>query len=336
MTPDSNREIFATTPEGDTVEIVTLRGGPATARVMSWGATLQDFRLEGVEHSLVLGSPVFEPYRANMKNYGATVGRAANRIAEGRAPLGEGMVQLEKNEADRTAIHGGSDGSGYVNWALAEHDDSSATFTLTLADGQAGYPGNLALTATYRLSDDGALTLEITGRTDAPTFCNMAHHSYWNLDGAATLDGHRLMVEADSYLPIDEHKIPLGDPAPVAGTRFDFTAPRAITTPQDEPKLDHNFCLRDPGPSLHPACTLSAGGLQLQIDTTEPGLQVYDGSGLSSEAPGHQGAPYGPYAGVAIEPQKWPDAPNHPDYPQITLLPDETYRQVSRFHVTRI
>lgn len=329
-------EIFATTPEGDTVEIVTLQNGPATARVMTWGATLQDFRLDGTPHSLVLGSPGFEPYRSRMRNYGAVVGRAANRIAGGRAPLNGTTVQLETNEAGRTAIHGGSDGCGYVNWSLASHSETSATFTITLADGQAGYPGNLALTATYTLDDEGALTLEITGTTDAPTFCNIAHHSYWNLDGATTLDGHTMHIDADSYLAVDEHKIPQGGPKPVAGTRFDFRQPRAITTPQDDPKLDHNFCLRLPGTEMHPACTLRAGDLQLEIDTTEPGLQVYDGSGLNSEVPGHGGVPYGPHGGVAIEPQKWPDAPNHPDYPQITLNPGETYRQVSRFHVTRI
>ena len=126
------KEIFATTPEGDTVEIVTITNGPATARVMTWGATLQDFRLEGIDHSLVLGSPVFEPYRDRMKNYGAVVGRAANRIAGGRAPLNGTMVQLETNEAGRTAIHGGSDGCGYVNWQLARHTASAATFTITL------------------------------------------------------------------------------------------------------------------------------------------------------------------------------------------------------------
>ncbi len=330
------KEIFATTPEGDTVEIVTITNGPATARVMTWGATLQDFRLEGIAHSLVLGSPVFEPYRDRMKNYGAVVGRAANRIAGGRAPLNGTTVQLETNEAGRTAIHGGSDGCGYVNWQLARHSDNAATFTITLADGQAGHPGNLALTATYSLDPEGALTLEITGTTDAPTFCNIAHHSYWNLDGAPTLDGHTLQIDADSYLAVDAHKIPQNGPVPVAGTRFDFRQPRAITTPDDQPKLDHNFCLRTRGTPMHPACTLRAGDLQLEIDTTEPGLQVYDGYMLGSEAPGHHGQPYGPHAGVALEPQKWPDAPNHPDYPQITLNPGETYRQLSRFHVTRI
>ncbi|SIO31287.1 aldose epimerase family protein [Vannielia litorea] len=336
MTPDENREIFATTPEGDVVEIVTLQNGPATARVMTWGATLQDFRLDGIEHSLVLGSPVFEPYRTRMRNYGAIVGRAANRIAGGRAPLNGTTLQLETNEEGRTALHGGSDGCGYINWQLAEASATSARFAVTLADGQGGHPGNLALTATYSLDAEGALTLEITGTTDAPTFCNIAHHSYWNLDGTPTLDGHTLQVDADSYLAVDAHKIPQNGPAPLAGTRFDFRQPRAITMATDAPGLDHNFCLRDPGTVMRPACTLRAAGLQLEIDTTEPGLQVYDGSGLNSEAPGHTGKPYGPHAGVAIEPQHWPDAPNHPDYPQITLNPGQTYRQVSRFHVTRI
>lgn len=331
-----SREIFATTSAGAPVEIVTLRRGGTTVRVMTWGASLQDFRLDGIDHPMVLGAPQFAPYPTRLRNYGAIVGRAANRIAGGRAPLAGRILELERNEAGRTTLHGGSDGCGYVNWRLDEAGDTAATFALTLPDGQAGFPGNLALTATYSLGEDGALELEITGRSDAATLCNIAHHAYWNLDGSADLSAHTLQIEADSYLPVDAALIPTGAPQPVAGTRFDFTAPRPVIAPGAGPGLDHNFCLREPGPSMHRACTLVANGVQLRIDTTEPGLQVYDGAGLDSGVPGHLGTPYGAHAGVAIEPQRWPDAPNHPDYPPITLMPEETYRQVSRFHVTRI
>jgi aldose 1-epimerase len=194
--------------------------------------------------------------------------------------------------------------------------------SLTMPDGGGGFPGTLSLSVEYRLEEDGALSVEIEATSDGPTFCNPAQHSYWNLSGEADLSHHKLTVHAERYLEVDARKIPLGGPRPVAGTPFDYR--KAASLPGEEgPPLDHNFCLRDePG--------------ELRVITTEPGLQVYDGQHIDSgQHLGHSGTPYGARAGIALEPQRWPDAPNHPDYPSILLRPGETYRQLSRFHAKR-
>ena len=322
---------FGTAPDGSPVRRAVLSNGGTTAAVMTWGASLQDFRLAGFDRSLVLGSPEVPPYLGPMRHFGAIVGRVANRIAGGRAVLDGQDLTLERNENGRTTLHGGATGTSVSNWQLDDCDATSCRLSIRVPDGAGGFPGTLDLAALYRLGEDGALTLEIEGRTDAPTFCNPAHHSYWAL--TPRLADLRLRVDAERYLPVDADKIPLGPPAPVAGTRFDFRTPRRVTGRDDAP-LDHNFCLTQGG-GVRFACRLEGGPLRLDIATDAPGVQVYDGAGIDSgDAPTHTGKPYRAHAGVAIEPQGWPDAPNHAEYPQITLRPGETFHQVSRFHVT--
>lgn len=324
---------FGDAPDGSRVELVQLRSGGAIAGLMTWGASLQDFRLDALSRSLVLGSQAFEPYLQKMRHYGAIAGPVANRIAGGQFTIDGRTYDLEKNEKGITALHSGSTGTGIRNWRLDGYDARRCAFVSRHKDGEGGFPGNLDIRAEYDLGDDGALRLEIVAVTDTPTFCNLAHHSYWNLDGAPDLSGHRLMVYAESYLPVDSRQVPLGDPVPVAGTRFDYRSEAPILDASGT-LLDHNYCL-DRRSALKPACILVAGPVRLDISTTEPGLQVYDGSGLNSGSwNGHGGRPYGRHAGLAIEPQNWPDAPNRPTYPSARLNPGQTYRQTSVFRAT--
>jgi len=310
VTPD-----FGRAPDGSIVQRIVIERAGSRAALLTWGATVQSFYIDSVAHSLVLGAEEAEPYFTTFRHYGAIAGRVANRMDGGRATLMGQELSLDLNEkTGRNMLHGGFHGSSVTNWTFDETDGSSCRMSLRMPDGQGGFPGTLDLTATYSLDAEGALVMVLEGRTDAPTFCNLANHAYWTMDGSGDLSGHTLQVNAGTYLPVDEHLIPLGDPAPVAGTRFDFRKARALRL-GDDGLIDHNFCL-DPGGV---ACTLRAGGLTLAIETTEPGLQVYDGKGT----------------GVALEPQHWPDAPNHPDYPSIVLMPEETYRQETRFRVTR-
>lgn len=322
-------QVFGTAPDGAPVQRVVLERAGTRAAVMTWGASLQDFRRAGLAHPLVLGSPDFAAYPGPMRYFGATVGRVANRIAGGRAPLGGRMLTLDRNDGDRNTLHGGYTGCSDVNWVLDGHDDHACRLTRVMPDGEGGFPGTLALTVTYALDAAGALVIGMEGRTDAPTFCNLAHHGYWTLDGAADLSGHRLAVGAAEYLPVDAASIPQGAPHPVADTRFDFRRARPVRLPGDAP-LDHNFCLE----GTAPACILSTDSATLTVTTTAPGLQVYDGAGLDTGgAATHHGTPYGPHAGLALEPQGWPDAPNRPDFPGVALMPGDTYRQTTRFHV---
>ncbi len=322
---------FGTAPDGTAVKRIILERGDLRAQVITWGASLQALYRRGADHSLVLGADDLGSYLGPMRYFGAIVGRVANRIAGGTAVIDGQRYAFDQNERDCTTLHGGRSGTGSCNWVLEGATDSSCTLSLVLRDGQDGFPGALRLTALYELDGQGGVTVSMTGQCDVPTLCNLAHHAYWNLDGAPTTADHLMQVPAKHYLAVDELQIPKGPPQPVQGTRFDFQKPRAINNP-DEPILDHNFCFETAQPDAV-LCRLSAGGLMMTVHSDQPGLQVYDASGMNT-APqaGLGGIAYGPHAGIAIEPQHWPDAPNRPDFEQVTLLPGETYRQTSRFH----
>ena len=331
MTVLDDTDLFGLAPDGSAVRAVQISGGPVTARVMSWGASLIDLRLDGVAHPLVLGSPDFGPYLGPMRHFGAIVGPVANRIAGGRMSVDGCDYQLDRNEADRTTLHGGSAAFSCRNWTLTAADQASVTFGVHHIHETGGFPGEIDVVARYRLDDRGALTIEITGSTDRPTMLCPAFHGYWSLDGGSDLSGHTLSIDAEDYLSVDEKKIPSGGPVAVANSAFDYRHPR-----RPDPALDHNFCLARTQGQMRRAATLDAGGLRLTVETTEDGLQVYSGGGLATApATGLGGRPYGANAGIAFEPQFWPDSPNRPDFPSPVLRPGDTYRQVSRFAVTR-
>lgn len=327
---DAN-DAFGRAPDGTAVAARWISGGPVTARIMTWGASLIDLRHDGTGHPLVLGAPDFAAYLGPMRYFGAIVGPVANRIAGGAMTVAGQRCRLDRNEAGRTTLHGGATGFASRNWRLEAAEDSAVTLGLRQLHGTGGFPGNIDVTVRYALEQDGALTIAITARTDRPTMVAPAFHGYWALDGRADLAAQTLTVAAADYLPVDAARIPCGGPAPVAGTRFDHRRPR-----RPDPALDHNFCLaRRQGP-LRRAGTLAGGGWRLTLDTTEVGLQVYAGSGIdTAPCAGLGGRPYGANAGIALEPQFWPDSPNRPEFPSPALLPGQIYRQVSRFAVTR-
>ena len=319
---------FGTTPDGDAVELIRLTGGGTVAQVLTWGATLQDLRVAGVGHSLVLGSEEFAAYLGPLRYAGAVVGPVANRIAGGTAVLDGQRYEFERNENGVTTLHGGHIGTDARLWSVQEVSESACTLTLHLPDGEGGFPGNRDLTATYALDDDGALMITLTATTDAPTWINLASHGYWTVAGRDGLGDQMLQIGATRYLPVDDRLIP-DAPAPVAGTRYDFRKARPVVREGDV-LLDHNFCLDGA-----PAVTLTGNGVRLTVTTDAPGLQVYEAVHL--DAPnGHDGRHYGPHAGLAIEPNHWPDSPNNSDFPSIRLDPGETWRQVSRFHVQTV
>lgn len=328
MTP--RREPFGTMPDGTAVERLTITGGGLTARVLTYGATVQDLRLEGVDHPLVLGAPTLAPYLGPMQYFGALVGRFANRIAGGRFTLDGQDHQVPPNWLGRHALHGGPVGAGQKVWRVAVATDDSLRLELILPDGDMGFAGTLRVSATISLPGEAALAFDIQAETDAPTPCSFAHHGFFNLDGGATIAAHELQIAANAYLPVDPDLIPTGKIAAVAGTRFDFRAPREIGTAG----IDHNFCLSDGQRPIQTVATLRAptNGLALTIETTEPGLQVYDGAYMPTEGlPGLDGRRYGPFAGVALETQGWPDAPNRAGFPNTILRPGETYRHRVRY-----
>lgn len=327
-------QIFGTTPDGQTIRRVVLSGGGLSASIITYGASLQDLRLSGHDAPLVLGYERIEDYLDHSVYFGAIVGRYANRIAHGRFSLDGETHRLPANDRGHT-LHGGPDGTWRRNWTLAEAGPDFAT--LRLVDPAGGFPGNLAISCIYRLLPETTLSVELSATTDAPTLCNLAHHSWFNLDdgGAGTVLDHRLQIEADAYLPVDGEGIPVGIAAAVAGTPFNFRHERRIGG--SGMLYDHNFCLAGMRRPLSFAARLEGAesGISMDLWTTEPGLQFFDGAIPARVVPGLGGRRYGSHAGLCLEPQIWPDAPNRPDFPQAVLRPGEEYRQRTEFRFYR-
>jgi aldose 1-epimerase len=328
------KQIFGTTQNGQTVEAITLSAGALTATLLTRGATVQDLRLKGVPYSLTLGSTDPRAYDVALKYYGALVGPLANRIHNATAPLDEGTLQLVANEG-KTSLHGGPDGIHNDIWTVKEQSPDSVTLELALPEGRGGYSGNRTLTACFKITPPAMLTLEVFATTDTATLINIANHSYWNLDGTETIAGHILTVPADNYTPVDDAHIPTGT-APVAGTGFDLREGGILGLPEGQ-RFDHNFCLTGAEGDLKRACTLTGqSGVSMTIETSEVGLQVYDaGHNTTSDFSGHTGVPYGAFSGVALEAQRWPDAPNQEGFPSCILRPDTTYHQTTRWTFSR-
>lgn len=314
--------------------ILLARGG-LRAAVLTHGARLQDLRLEGVDWPLTLGAADLAAYEGPFAWVGAVVGPVANRIAGAAATIAGRTCRLVANE-DGATLHGGPDGTHAQVWQIAAASAEAVTLTLTLPDGLGGFPGTRRIAARFALGAAAELTLALAAATDSPTWMNLANHSYWTLDPAPTIAGQRLELAADAYLPVDARRLPAASgPVAVTGTPFDFRAGRTLALPAG---LDHCFCLaqaRRPAPVFAARLT-GCAGVALTLETTEPGLQVYDGAGLSSgDFRDLAGRSTAPFAGLALEPQGWPDAPNRPDFPGVALLPGQTYAQTTRWRLSR-
>ena len=328
-------EFFGVLPDGRAVQQVRIAAGGLSARILTWGAVVRDLRLEGAPHPLTLGYERIGDYLDHGAHFGAVAGRCANRIAHGRFTLDGAAHQLELKPGAAHHLHGGDAAQfGRRPWEIAALTPDSVTLTLRSPDGDGGYPGAVAATCVYRLAPPATLVVALSAVTDAPTLVNLAHHSYFNLDGDADVRGHRLTVAADRYTPTDEDLIPLGV-APVDGTPFDFRAGRLVGAP-DAPPYDVNLCLADArAPEPRFAARLEgARGVAMEVWTTEPGVQFFNAPRMAIPVAGLEGRRYGAQAGLCLEPQVWPDAINHSDFPSAVLRPGETYRQRSEFRFT--
>ena len=325
------REIFGHTEFGEPVYRVTLKGGGLTMKVITWGAVIQDLRLEGHAPPLVLGFESFADYPRHSSYFGATPGRCANRIAGGKFSLDGETYQLECNENGRGHLHGGSEGLAKRNWEIADLAGDRVVLKIVDPDGRAGYPGNCAVTAIYQLQDGGVLSVGYRSTTDRPTLANICQHSYFNLDGRNDALGHDLMLAADAYLPVDELLIPTGEIRPVDGTPFDFRsmAPMRRQAGGSQVLYDHNFCLSPDRVAKRPVALARSinSGVTMEVRTTEPGVQFYSGSKLNVPVPGLEGRNYGPFAGFCLETQIWPDAVNQNGFPEVILRPGDERRQ---------
>ena len=325
---------FGRLDDGREVRAITLAGGGLRIRVLTLGAILQDVRLEGVDYPLTLGSSDLAAYQGPMAYFGAVVGPVANRIGGAAASVGGVLRRFEGNGAGGVTLHGGSSGTHAQLWEIAEAEPARALLRLDLPDGLGGFPGNRRIEAEFALDEAATLTLQLRAQTDADTLINLANHSYWNLDGSDSIAGHTLRVAADHYLPVDECTVPTGAIADVSGTPFDLRKGRML---EARAIYDTNLCLTGAARALTDVADLTGrSGLRMTLATTEPGLQVYDmGHTESGAFAGHSGTPYHPFAGLALEAQGWPDAPNQPTFPPVLLRAGGKREQVTQLRFNR-
>lgn len=290
--------------------------------------------------------PRGEPATAGARGYflGATVGRYANRIADGRITRDGQTWTLAVPTGERHHLHGGPGGFHARTWQIERYADAEAALALVSPAGDQGYPGDVHLTVRYRLSGPMTIEMESIARTTAPCPVGITNHAYFNLDGhAGDARAHHLQIHAAQWLPVDADLIPLGALAPVGGTSFDFRHPKPLQQhwlADDQQRqaggYDHAFLLDERCRGLEqPALTLRAadGQLAMQLFTTLPALQLYSGQGLQGvQTPADETLPA--CAGIALEPQFLPDSPNHPEWPQPScwLEPGQTYRHLIRWH----
>lgn len=316
-------ERFGVTAAGCDVDRITFGSDVLRVAVLTYGAALQSVRLAGVAHDLTLGSERLADYEGAMCYHGTLVGPVANRLSRARAMIAGVAHELVPNDGENL-LHSGPKGIHARVWQVIDAQPDAVTLGLLLVDD--GFPGRRQVQARFSVTGR-VLRLDLTASTDAPTLMNVAQHGYWNLDGGATWAGHRLQIDADRYLPTDAAMLPTGAVRDVAGTPFDFRVPRRITP--GDPVMDTNFCVSDARVPLREVLWLQGGTTHMAFATTEPGVQVYDG--LHGIRPGH-----GPYEGLAIEAQGWPDAPNHSGFPSIELRPDQTYHQITEWRFGQV
>lgn len=326
--------------DGQAVHEVTIRSrAGAEAKIIGWGAALRDLIVptpDGGRQRVVLGFESLDDYIAHSPHFGAIAGRFANRIAHGRFHIDGQLFEISRNQAGKHSLHGGASGFGKRIWRIAWHNESAAALTLFSPDGDQGFPGNLTSTCVYRLLEPATLAVELSAACDAPTIVNLAHHSYFNLDGSPDILDHDLQIAAAFMTPVDDDLIPTGEILAVVETPFDFRTPRPIRMTDAAGALvhyDHNFVLAGHALPLRPAALVRSlrNGLQLEVTTTEPALQFYDAAKLQIPVSGLGGALYGPRAGLCLEAQLFPDSPNRAHFSSAVLRPGEVYRQVTHY-----
>ncbi len=334
---------FGKTADGTSVEIYTLRNSKgAEARIMTYGGIVQSLSMpdkHGHFADVVLGYDTLDGYLTNSPYFGALIGRYGNRIANGKFTL-EGQTYTLATNNPPNCLHGGLVGFDKVVWTARPMETShgpSLILTYVSKGGEENFPGNLAVTAVYSLTDDNELKLKYSATTDAPTVVNLTHHSYFNLAGQGKGDILKQVVyiNSDMITPVDSTLIPTGKFEDVTGTPFDFRKPTPIgariNDPDPElqygPGYDHNWVINKPLGQLGLMAQVEdpASGRVMQVWSDQPGLQFYAGNFLDGTIVGKGGAVYQRRNAFCMEPQHYPDSPNHSNFPTTELKPGETY-----------
>lgn len=350
------RERWRGMVDGRAVDLFTLSNAAGmTVRATNWGARIMQILVPdrfGQFGDVALGYDSLADALAGQPSMGAFIGRYAGRIANGRFSLDGADYQLSRNDGENH-IHGGTRGSRHQVFEAEQPDTATLRLRYRYADGKDGYPGNLESEVEYHVSPDNELVISYRAETDRVTVVNFTSHVFFNLrdDGGDSLD-HVLCIDADATTPVTPTMIPTGEIRPVRGTPFDFTQPTAIGARIDESDLqlmqadgyDVNYVLnrRHGERGLVRAARVfePQSGRVMEVLSTEPGLQFYSGNKLAGAVPrdrGKGGRLYGRRHGFCLEPQHFPDSPNHPHFPSTVLRPGQDYagRIVYRFSVDR-
>lgn len=322
-------QAYGRTAAGAAVELWRLGGGGGIeAGVITYGARLASLRVPG-PHGMVeavLGRGDMAGWEADRAYLGATVGRFAGRIEGARFALDGHEYRLAANDGT-ACLHGGTPGFERAVWR-AEADGDAVVLRHHSPDGDQGFPGALDLSVRIAVRDGCALVLDYAATTDAPTVLNLTNHSYFNLAGGGDVLDHTLTIASEAFVPVGAGLIQGGEPCPVAGTPFDFRTPQRIGARIGDAHAqlriaggyDHTYLL-SPAPTLAPrwVARLAAGGIAMDVHTTEPSLQLYTGNFLDS--PRH--------AALSLETQHVPDAPNRPAFSSTVLRPGAVFRSTT-------
>ncbi|NYE59587.1 aldose 1-epimerase [Duganella sp. 1224] len=338
---------FGLLPDGREAALYTLTNANGmVARISNLGGVITGLHVpdrDGVLADVCHGFDNAAAYLGESHYFGALIGRYGNRIANGRFTLDGVVYQLDQNDGVNH-LHGGANGFHRQLWeaeTFATRQSVGLILTYMSPDGDQGYPGNAEVTAIYELRNDNELRIAFHAVSDRATPMNLTNHAYFNLAGKGQILDHQLTIVADAYTPVGAGLIPVGAPAPVAGTPFDFRTPHAIGARIDQADAqlalgsgyDHNFVLaKSADKALEVAARVvdPASGRVLEVWTQEPGIQFYSGNFLNDGVQG-KGRVYSHRSAFCLEPQHFPDSPNRPDFPSTILRPNEEYATVMAY-----
>lgn len=291
---------------------------------------------DGQMRDVVLGFDSIQDYISKPSDFGASIGRYANRINQGKFTLDGVEYQLPRNNYGH-CLHGGPQGFQYRVYDAVQLNPQELQLTYVAKDGEEGFPGNITCKVLMKLTDDNAIDIQYEAETDKPTIVNMTNHSYFNLDGDAGSNAeHLLTIDADYYTPVDSTFMTTGEIVPVEDTPMDFRTPMPVgerindfdfVQLKNGNGYDHNWVLNAKGDINCRAASLKSQktGIVLDVYTNEPGVQVYAGNFLDGSLTGKKGITYNQRASVCLETQKYPDTPNKPEWPSAVLRPGEKY-----------
>lgn len=323
--------------------VYTLRAGNLEMKVTDYGARVLSLLVpdsNGVMADVIVGYETLEDYLScpGERFFGAAVGRVANRIGGSRFTLDGKGYSLAQNDNGNT-LHGGFEGFDRVVWKVESVSERAIVFTLLDPDGHEGWPGNLDVRMVYELIESGAFKISYRATTDTPTLCNLTHHSFFNLtgDSSRSILGHQLQIAAGAYLPVDEKLIPTGEICPVGGTPFDFREGKTIGRDIDAAGgYDHNWCLDGEGLRMVASLLEPESGRRLDVLTDQKGIQFYSGNFFDGSYACKGGRSVGHRCALALETQSWPDAINHPGFPDTVLRPGDCYKHTCIYRFSTI